>query len=199
MRTAALLIVVNVTAAASLNVTNQTGQTGPPKVSALPVLDAEPRTLPVGTEVDLLLQTLLAAGTAKADERFEAILIAAKVPPESMRPVGAAAASGFLSSVRRPGSGRSALTLSFDELRSESTTQRLRASVVQVFQGVRPDESDPAAAAAAPYRRLKPLAGVLVDVPGTVTSVDGKEVRLPPGTVLRVRLQQPITVRLPSR
>ena len=109
-----------------------------------------------------------------------------------------AKATGFLSSVRRPGSGRSALTLSFDELDFESKTQRLRGSVIQVFRGVRPDESDPKMPVTTPYRGLTPLTGVLVEIPGTVSSVDGKEVRLLPGTILRVRLDQPITIRVPG-
>jgi hypothetical protein len=104
---------------------------------------------------------------------------------------------GFLSSVRRPGSTRSALTLSFEELHAGPKPQRLRASVIQVFLGQRPDETGGQATAAL-YRGLQPFPGVVVDVPGTVTSVDGKEVLLPPGTVLRVRLEQPVTVRMPG-
>jgi len=200
MRSPAIAALISLVAAAGdLGASQVSGQAGPPKVSALPVLE-EPavRTLPIGTEVDFVLQTLLAAGSAKADERFEATLVTAKIPPESMRPVAMARATGFLSSVRRPGPGRSALTLSFDELDFESKTQRLRGSVIQVFQSVRPDQSDPKMPATQPYRGLTPLAGVMVDIPGTVTSIDGKEVRLPPGTILRVRLEQPITIRVPS-
>ena len=200
MRTAAVPVLIGFLAAGgALSASQSTGQAGPPKVSALPVLEESVvRTLPVGMEVDFVLQTLLAAGSAKADERFEATLVAAKVSPESMRPVVMARATGFLSSVRRPGSGRSALTLSFDELDFESRTQRLRGSVIQVFRGAQPDESDPKMPATQPYRGLTPLPGVMVDTPGTVSSVDGNEVLLPPGTILRVRLEQPITIRLPG-
>jgi hypothetical protein len=173
-------------------------QAGPPKVTAQPALESDvDRTLPPGTEVDLILQSLLAAGTAMADDRFEAVAVTAKVPPDSMRPLTAATARGFLSSVRRPGPKRSALTLSFEELHAGPKPQRLRASVIQVFQGPKPDQSGGDGTAAL-YRGLQPLPGVLVDIPGTVTSVDGNEVRLPPGTVLRVRLEQPVTVRMPG-
>jgi hypothetical protein len=181
-----------------LAVVASTAQAAPPKVTAQPVLEADvEKTLPAGTEVDLILQTLLAASRAMADQRFEAIAIAAKLPAEAVRPITMATVRGFLSSVRRPGSTRSALTLSFEELHAGPKPQRLRASVIQVFLGQRPDETGGQATAAL-YRGLQPFPGVVVDVPGTVTSVDGKEVLLPPGTVLRVRLEQPVTVRMPG-
>lgn len=173
------------------------GQAAPPKVSALPMIGEVERTLAAGTEIDLVLQTLLAASTAMADDRFDAVMVTAKLPPESMQPVTAAMVRGFLSSVRRPGKGRSALTLSFDEIHATAKPQRLRGSVIQVFQGMRSDPSENAAATAQ-YRGLVPLPGILIDVPGTVMSIDGKEVRLPPGTILRVRLEQPVTIRLPG-
>lgn len=173
------------------------GQAEPPKVSALPTIGEVERLLAAGTEIDVVLQTMLAASTAMADDRFEAVMVTAKLPPESMQPVTAASVRGFLSSVRRPGSGRSALTLSFEEIHSTAKPQRLRGAVVQVFQGMKADPSENAAATAR-YRGLIPMPGVLIDVPGTVTSVDGKEVRLPPGTILRVRLEQPVTIRLPG-
>jgi hypothetical protein len=156
------------------------------------------RTLPAGTDVDLVLQVMLDASRAMADDRFVAVLVAVRVSPDGMRPVPAStAATGFISSVRRPGAKRSALTLSFEELRTEPKPQRLRAAVTQVFQGPKPDQSGGDGTAEL-YRGLQPLPGVLVDVPGTVTSVDGKEVKLPPGTVLRVRLDQPVTIRMPA-
>ena len=173
------------------------GQAEPPKVSAQPMIGEVERLLAAGTEIDLVLQTMLAASTAMADDRFDAVMVTAKLPPESMQPVTAAAVRGFLSSVRRPGPGRSALTLSFEEIHATAKPQRLRGSVVQVFQGMRSDPSENAAATAK-YRGLVPMPGILIDIPGTVTSVDGKEVRLPPGTILRVRLEQPVTIRMPG-
>jgi hypothetical protein len=173
------------------------GQGAPPKVAAQPVLDGVERTLPAGTQVDLVLQVPLDASRAMADDRFVAVLVSARISTDGLRPVPTTAVSGFISSVRRPGAKRSALTLSFEELRTEPKPQRLRAAVIQVFQGPKPDESGGDATAEL-YRGLQPLPGVMVDVPGTVTSVDGKEVRLPPGTVLRVRLEQPVTIRIPG-
>lgn len=173
------------------------GQAEPPKVSALPMTGEVERLLAAGTEIDLVLQTMLSASLAKADDRFDAVMVSAKLPPESMQPVSAATVRGFLSSVRRPGPGRSALTLSFEEIHATAKPQRLRGSVVQVFQGMRSDPSENAAATAK-YRGLVPMPGILIDIPGTVTSVDGKEVLLPPGTILRVRLEQPVTIRMPG-
>jgi hypothetical protein len=191
-------LVIAVSLSLDVSASQGAGQAGPPKVTALPALEADvERTLPAGTEVDLILQSLLAAGSAMADDRFEAVAVSAKVSPDSVRPLTAVTARGFISSVRRPGPKRSALTLSFEELLAGPKPQRFRASVIQVFQGLKPDQSGGDGTAEL-YRGLRPLPGVLVDIPGTVTSVDGKEVRLPPGTVLRVRLEQPVTIRMPG-
>ena len=93
------------------------GQVEPPKVSALPMLGEVERLLAAGTEIDLVLQTLLVGEhLPRRTIASNAVMISAKVPPESMQPVSAAAVRGFLSSVRRPGPGRSALTLSFEEI-----------------------------------------------------------------------------------
>jgi hypothetical protein len=196
MRPATVVLVAFVVSTAA-GASQGAGQAEPPKVSALPMIGEVERLLAVGTEIDLVLQTLLASSTAMADDRFVAVMVTAKLPPESMQPVTAAAVRGFLSSVRRPGPGRSALTLSFEEIHATAKPQRFRGSVTQVFQGMRSDPSENAAATAQ-YRGLIPMPGILIDVPGTVTSVDGKEVRLPPGTILRVRLEQPVTIRMPG-
>jgi len=70
--------------------------------------------------------------------------------------------------------------------------------VTQVFQGVSANPSENAAATAMYRGGLVPMPGILIDIPGTVSSVDGKEVRLLPGTILRVRLDQPVTIRMPG-
>ncbi len=176
-------------------------RTSPPTVTALPVLD-EPgaqRTLPAGTDVDLSLQTRLNAATVKVDERFDATTINALVRGTVVMLEGATA-RGFVSSVRPAGQGRSTLTLSFHELRAGERTARLRAAILQVYGG-RPERERgaglavPAPAESTAKDRI-PLAGVLVDATGTITATDGRSVDLPAGTILRMRLLEPLDVRV---
>jgi len=179
-------------------------QGGPPKVTALPVLDDPAgtfRMLPAGAEVDLVLQTPLNAATVLVDARFEAVTIAS-VPPRSQAVIlSPDTARGFVSSVRPSGQGRSSLTLSFEELRAGAKVQRLRAGVVQVFDGKRAAEATRTGARGGvaggiPDGGRAALAGVIIEAGGTITATDGRNVELPAGTILRIRLDQPVEIRI---
>lgn len=178
-------------------------QGGPPKVSAQPVLDDPAgtlRMLPAGAEVDLVLQTPLNAGTVQVDGRFEAATIASVPQRGPVVILSPDTVRGFVSSVRASGQGRSSLTLSFEELRRGEKSQRLRASVVQVFDGRKNEEAGRVGAggqvAGIPDGRRAGLAGVLIGVGGTITATDGRNVELPAGTILRIRLDQPVEIRI---
>ncbi len=94
-------------------------------------------TMPVGTEIDVRLQTPLNSGTAKIEQRFEATTILdTTMGPDVVIPAGSMV-RGFVSSVRAAGKidRRGSLTLSFDELRIGERSFRLRASVTQALDG----------------------------------------------------------------
>ncbi len=178
-------------------------QTGPPKVTALPVLDDPAgtfRVLPAGAEVDLVLQTPLSAATVLVDARFEAATIASVPPRGPVVILAPDTVRGFVSSVRPSGQGRSSLTLSFEELSRGAKSHRLRASVVQVFDGKKAGEPARVGAggrvAGIPEGGRAPLAGVLIGEGGTMTATDGRNVELPAGTILRIRLDQPVEIRI---
>ncbi len=178
-------------------------QAGPPKVAAMPVLDdpaGTVRMFPAGAEVDLVLQTPLNAATVSVDARFEAVAITSVPPRGPMVILAPATARGFVSSVRPSAQGRSSLTLSFEELRADATSQRLRASVVQVFDGRKAGEPARVGAggrvAGIPEGVRAALTGVLVGAGGTLTATDGRNVELPAGTILRIRLEQPVEIRI---
>jgi len=107
MRAITVLVILSaVVAGTGAGASQSAGQAEPPKVSAVPMTGEVERLLAAGTEIDVVLQTILAASTAMADDRFDAVMVSAKMPPEAMQPVTAAVVRGFLSSVRRPGSMR---------------------------------------------------------------------------------------------
>jgi hypothetical protein len=174
------------------------------KVSAQPVLgDPEPQSLtsiPVGTEFDVRLQTSLNSGTAKVEQRFEATTVLDySVNGTVVVPAGSLM-RGFVSSVRPAGrvDRRGSLTLSFDELKIDNQTYRLRAAVTEAIDGKLGDDARRIGAGAVAGAILGgilgggrgALLGVLVGGGGTIAATDGTDVDLPAGTILRVRLDQ---------
>jgi len=182
------------------------------KVSAQPVLgppEAPSLTsIPVGTEFDVRLQTSLNSGTAKLEQRFEATTVLDySVNGTVVVPAGSLM-RGFVSSVRAAGrvDRRGSLTLSFDELRIENRTYRLRAAVTEAIDGKMGEDTRRIGAGAVAGAILGgifgggrgALLGVLVGGGGTIAATDGTDVDLPAGTILRVRLDQRVDLVAPA-
>lgn len=164
------------------------------------------RTVPAGTQLNVLLQTPLNSSTAKVEQRFETgSLEDVKVQGQVVLEIGSVL-RGFVSSVRPAGKdgGQSGqVTLSFDELRLGERVIRLRASVVNVLDPKRPDEMRRASTASVVGADgsfgLSPLLDVMVNAGGTIVSTGGTDVKLPIGVVLRIRLDQPLEIPAASR
>lgn len=175
-------------------------------VSAQPVLESTGKAfvVPVGTELDVRLQTPLNSGTSKAEDRFEATTaVDFSIGNDVVIPAGSIV-RGFVSSVRPAGKidRRSSLTLSFDEIRIGTTSRRLRASVVQALDGKLAGDATRIGAGAIVGGIIGgligggkgALLGVLVGGGGTMAATDGTEVDLPLGTILRIRLDQALEI-----
>ena len=180
------------------------------KVSSAPVTnDTEGGgRVPVGTEFDIRLQTALNSGTAKVEERFEATTMLDYTVNGSIIIPAGSTVRGFVSSVRPAGKldRRGSLTLSFDEVRVRNQTVRMRASVVQALDPKVTEDVTRIGAGAAVGAILGgifgggkgALLGVLVGGGGTMAATEGSDIELPTGTILRIRLDQPLDV-LPAR
>jgi hypothetical protein len=181
---------------------------GDRKVTADPVVQDDPiarkYTIPVGTELDVRLQDPLSSKTAKPEQRFEATLVEDYLMRGEVAIPAGSVARGFVSSVRAAGhlDRRGSLTLSFDELRINTTSFRLRATVQQALSAdVREDRTRIGAGAvvggvvgAILGGAKGALLGVIVGGGGTIAATEGADVELPAGTVLRIRLDQPLEV-----
>ncbi len=159
--------------------------------------------IPVGTEFDVRLQTRLNSGTARVEDRFDATTI---VPYERNGRVLVPSGSvmrGIVDSVTPASRGvnrRGELTLIFDRFSIDGRTYSIRATVIRALEG----EADTGrVAAGAGVGAIiggilggvrGALAGILIGGGGTVAATEGKDVDLPPGTVLRVRIDAPIEV-----
>jgi hypothetical protein len=177
------------------------------KVSADPVAaDPIARTyiIPVGTELDVRLQDPLNSGTAKVEQRFEATLVEDYLMRSEVAIPAGSVVRGFVSSVRPAGNldRRGSLTLSFDELRIGNRSFRLRATVLQALEAKMKDDATRIGAGAAVGAVIGgiiggvkgALIGVIVGGGGTIAATEGSDVDLPVGTILRIRLDQPVEI-----
>jgi hypothetical protein len=181
------------------------------KTGAQPVMADDPMvgsrvwTLAVGTELDVRLQTPLNSGTAKVEQRFEATtLVDLMIDRELVLPAGTLV-RGFVGSVSPATrtSRRGSLTLAFDEIVLKSGPTRMRATVTQALDGKMSDDVSRVGTGAVLGGILGGLIGggkglllgVLVGGGGTIAATDGTNVDLPPGTILRVRVDSPLEIR----
>ena len=179
------------------------------KVTGMPVAgDEKPIAVvvPVGTEIDMRLQSPLNSGTAKPEQRFEGTtLVDVNLSGTLVIPAGSIV-RGFVSSVRPAGKieRKGSLTLSFDELRINERSYRLRASVIKALDAKMANDVTTIGAGAVVGGIVGGILGggkgavigVLVGGGGTMAATDGTEVDLPLGTVLRIRVDQPVEVWL---
>jgi hypothetical protein len=163
-------------------------------------------TLPVGTELEVRLQNALSSATAKIEERFEATTIVdVNRANELVIPAGSVA-RGFVSSVSAAGrlNRKGSITLSFDQMIINGKRPPMRASLVKVIEGSGTEDAKRVGAGAVVGGIIGgmlgggkgALAGVMIGAGGTVAATEGSNAELPVGTILRIRLDQPLEVTI---
>ena len=170
------------------------------------VVGSERGVIPVGQEIDVRLQTALSSATATTEQRFDATTAADLMQGSEVLIPAGSVVRGVVSSVEPAGrvdrSGR--LTLAFDQIAVKGREHRIRGMATQVFEsrGIR-DEGRTVGAAGAVgaivggiLGGLKgALIGAAVGSGGVIAATEGKDIELPPGTIIRVRLDQPLRLR----
>ena len=111
---------------------------------------------------------------------------------------------GFVSSVRPAGKidRVGSLVLSFDELRIENRTYKLRASVMEALDGKVAQDATRIGVGAIAGGVIGAilgggkgaLIGVMIGGGGAIVATDGTNVDLPLGTILRIRIDQPLDI-----
>lgn len=162
--------------------------------------------VPTGTELDVRLQNSLNSGTTQVEDRFEGTtLVDLNVNGRVLIPAGSVM-RGVVTSVE-PGTrtNRTAkMTVSFDQVTVNGRAYPMRATVTEAIKGdgIRGEATRAGAGAAvggiigAVLGGAKgALLGVLIGGGGTIAATEGKEVELPQGTVLRVRIDAPLTIQ----
>jgi hypothetical protein len=178
----------------------------PERVTAQPVLEPIAVVVPVGTEMDVRLQTPLNSGTAKVEQRFEATTILDLKIGDALPIPAGTVVRGFVSSVSPAGKldRRGNMTLSFDEILLGKSPTRFRASIEQAIDGKMGQDITRIGAGATIGAIVGgiigggkgALVGVLVGSGGTMAATEGTDVSLPVGTILRIRVDEPLTVQI---
>ena len=171
----------------------------PPPVAA----PTSPTEIPVGTEFDVRLQSRLNSGTARVEDRFDATTVVAYERNGRVLAPAGSVMRGIVNAVTPASRGLSRkgeLVLVFDRFTISGRTYSVRATVMQAIQGE--GDTTKVAAGAGVGAIIGgiiggvrgALAGILIGGGGTVAATEGNDVDLPPGTVLRVRLDAPLDV-----
>ncbi len=166
-----------------------------------------PNEIPVGTEFDVRLQNSLSSATAQVEDRFEATTMV-DLRDERGRVLIPAGSTmrGVVSSVtkttRTERTGK--LTVAFDRVTIDGRSFPMRGTVTQALEseGIRGEKerigigAGAGAILGAILGGVKgAVAGILIGGGGTIAATEGKDVEIPAGTVLRVRLDAPLNLR----
>ena len=169
-----------------------------------PARTQNPNEIPVGTEFDVRLQTALSSKTAQVEDRFEATTLV-DLPDERGRvrvPAGSVM-RGVVSSVNKATrtDRKGSLTVAFDQVTINGRAHPMRATVTQALEseGIKGEAGKIGIGAGAGAilgailgGAKGALAGILIGGGGTIAATEGKDVELPVGTTLRVRLDSPL-------
>jgi len=166
--------------------------------------------IPVGTEIDIRLQNSLNSGTAQVEDRFEGTTVAdLSVDGRVAIPAGSVV-RGVVTAVEAGTrtNRTSRMTVSFDQITVNGRSYPIRGTVTQAIEGegIRGEAGRTAAGAGVGaiiggilggFRGA--LAGILIGGGGTIAATEGKEVELPQGSVLRVRMDSPVQIDVARR
>jgi hypothetical protein len=162
--------------------------------------------IPVGQEIDVRLQRELSSDTAQVEDRFEATTAADLYRGNDVLIPAGSLMRGIVSSVNRASrtDRKGTLTVAFDEITINGRKYPMRGTVTQALEseGLRGEAARIGAGSAVGaiiggiMGGVKgALIGVLIGGGGTIAATEGKDVTLPAGTILRVRLDSPPAVR----
>lgn len=178
-----------------------------PRPSGTAKPTSNPNEIAVGTEFDVRLQDSLSSATAQVEDRFEATTVVDLKDDRGrlMVPAGSTM-RGVISSVQKASRTQRTgkLTVAFDRVTINGRNYPMRATVTQALEseGIRGEAGKIGIGAGAGAiigailgGAKGALAGILIGGGGTIAATEGKDVELPAGTMLRVRLDSPVTLQ----
>jgi hypothetical protein len=170
------------------------------------VNDSARGVIPAGQEIDVRLQTRLNSGTAQPEQRFEATTVVDLTQDGRVLIPAGSIIRGVVSSAEAAGrvDRTGSLTLSFDRITVRGRDYPIRGMATQVFEsgGIR-DETGTAGVGAGAGAILGGILGgvkgavlgAVIGAGGAIAATEGKDVDLPAGSIIRMRLDSAVNVR----
>jgi hypothetical protein len=162
--------------------------------------------IPVGREIDVRLESELSSATAQVEQRFEATTVADLLRGNDVLIPAGSTVRGVISGVTKTTrtERKGSLTVAFDQLTVRGRDYPMHGTVTEAIEseGIKGEANRIGAGAGVGaiiggiLGGVKgALLGVLIGGGGTVAATEGKDVMLPAGTILRVRLDTPPAIR----
>jgi len=169
------------------------------------VVSSRPNEMPAGQELDVRLQTTLDSDTAQPEDRFETTTVVDLTQNGRVLVPAGSVVRGIVRDVHRASRTERAgeLTLSFDELVVDGRSYPIRGNAVDTIksEGIKGEAGRIAAGGAVGAiiggiigGAKGALTGVLIGAGGTIVATEGKDVEVPAGTLMRIRLEEPAYV-----
>jgi len=167
---------------------------------------SEQGAIPSGQEIDVRLETELSSDTAQVEQRFEATTVADLFRGNEVLVPAGSVVRGVVSSVQKAGrmDRKGSVKVSFDQITVRGRNYPIRGTVTQALEseGIKGEAARIGTGGAVGaiiggiLGGVKgAMIGVLIGGGGTIAATEGKDVTLPSGTVLRVRLDTPPNIR----
>jgi hypothetical protein len=184
--------------------TSEVSQTAPTQPTT--VNNDNPGTIPTGQELDVRLRNALSSETATAEQRFEATTAVDLTQNGRVLVPAGSVVRGVVSDVKKAGriDRSGSIQLSFDQMVVNGREIPMRATATQVFEskGIREEAGTAGVGAGVGgiiggvLGGLKgAILGAVIGAGGAIAATDGKDIELPAGTIVRIRLDSPVNVR----
>jgi hypothetical protein len=160
-------------------------------------------TIPVGQELDVRLRQRLSSDNAQVEQRFETTTVVDLMQDGRVLVPAGTVIEGFVSDVDKAGriDRDGSLTLAFDRMRVRGRALDIRAGTTEVFEsaGIRGEAGTAGIGAGVGgvvggiIGGVKgAIIGAAIGAGGAIAATDGKDVTLPAGTIVRIRMDTPL-------
>lgn len=161
--------------------------------------------IPAGQELDVRLLSTLSSETSNVEQRFEATTAVDLLQNGRVIVPAGSVVRGVISGVKKAGriDRTGSLTLSFDRIIVYGRESPIRGTATSVFEsgGIR-EEAGTAGVGAGAGAVLGGLLGgvkgailgAVIGAGGAIAATDGKDITLPAGSIIRIRLDSPVYV-----
>ena len=162
--------------------------------------------VPAGQEIDVRLERELSSDTAQVEDRFTATAMVDLYQGNDVLIPAGSTLRGVVSSVNRATrtDRKGSMTVAFDQISIRGRSYPIHATVTEALEseGIKGEAAKIGAGAGVGAiiggilgGAKGALLGILIGGGGTIAATEGKDVKLPAGSVLRVRFDQPLQIR----